>query len=507
MKPRAAVYCRVSTLQQAKAGYSLEEQASILPALAMEQGYRVEPEDVFKEVKSGANDDRPEYNRLLARVSEGYYQAVFVIEKSRLSRTEDRAEEQRIIDIFRKFGCVIRTPGITFDFSTIEGRFVTDVHGAVDRMERERIKYRMMTGKQAKLKQGGYTGGLHPRGYKPYRDLETGEVRFCIDEKEMEVVREAFKLALKGLPPYSIAKELYLLGYLSAKGTRIFPATVKKWITNPNYAGYTTQGHRSDSKAKRVLIETNNYFQPIVTKSEFKRVQEYMERRSYPMERRERSPLGGIIRCPSCGEPQRIGFSNDRPYYVCAARLRYKSCDGSKGKQIPCDTAHELLIQVIQKLLHWVERHADVNDQSCKIVGQTGSVPSAREKLLKQQAEISRRIAVHLKDQEDQPSDFRKARILELEAQYTDLAKKIKSTPTEKAQVLPSDFLPLAEAVKELTAKDEVVIKQLASLIFATLRWRRLEGYSHGRFALTSFETVWGARFRVRSNGGLSLQP
>ena len=131
---RSAVYVRVSTLHQAEKGYSREWQLDNLPKLARANGGICTENDIFDEVMSGSRDDRPEYNKLMALVMEGYYQEVWVVEKSRLSRTEDRSEEQRIVDALQKFGCVIRTPGTTFDASTVEGEFFNDIDSAVNRM-------------------------------------------------------------------------------------------------------------------------------------------------------------------------------------------------------------------------------------------------------------------------------------------------------------------------------------------------------------------------------------
>lgn len=50
VKPRAAVYCRVSTPGQEAEGTSLETQEAACRQYALDHGYRLDPEHIFREV-------------------------------------------------------------------------------------------------------------------------------------------------------------------------------------------------------------------------------------------------------------------------------------------------------------------------------------------------------------------------------------------------------------------------------------------------------------------------
>lgn len=498
---RAAVYCRVSHPHQVKNGQSLEFQRTYLPELARKE-YLVDESDIYVEPGiSGSKDDRPEYNRLLAKVAEGHYHAVWVVEKSRLSRTDDRAEEQRIIETFQKFGCVIRTPGFTYDFRSIEGEFTNDVQTAVDRMERKRIKYRLASGKATKLKNGGYIGGNPPTGYRSAgRDPATGKVRFEVDPERAEMVAMAYKMTLDGLSLNQIKKELYALGHRTSTGRMIMPATLSDWLRNPHYAGMHHTGMNRSSTAKRAqLIENNDFLPPIVSKEDFFRVQEILNSRSYKRGAPIKHPLSGILLCPSCGNAMKYDCtSRGRQYYVCSSKGGDRICEGKSGKNVNYHRANEAVLGVLVKLAKMIERRSDVNETARR--GMVKAPQADRlEQLIKKAEDLKRRIMVQIKEQEENFSVFRKERILELEKQYTELETDIKRQKADKKPVvqIPQGFR-LSEMVRGLCSDDIQDLRELFAIVFFTVRWKRDKAKLGEGFRVTRFVTTWGQTVDVR---------
>jgi site-specific DNA recombinase len=81
----AAIYCRVSTRQQAEEGSSLDSQEVACRQLAASRGFTVT--QVFKEDFPGTELARPMLDQLRGGVKPGAYAAVFCYATVRLSRS------------------------------------------------------------------------------------------------------------------------------------------------------------------------------------------------------------------------------------------------------------------------------------------------------------------------------------------------------------------------------------------------------------------------------------
>ena len=75
------IYCRVSNTKQKS---DLERQEKILREYTASNGYIINY--VFKDIASGMNDDRKEFNNLINMVIEGDVSKVFISYKDRLTR-------------------------------------------------------------------------------------------------------------------------------------------------------------------------------------------------------------------------------------------------------------------------------------------------------------------------------------------------------------------------------------------------------------------------------------
>lgn len=82
---KAAIYVRVSTLEQATEGYSIYEQKEKLAAYAKAQSYEIF--DVYSdEGFSGKDLNRPAMSRLLSDLKQGKVDVILIYKLDRLSR-------------------------------------------------------------------------------------------------------------------------------------------------------------------------------------------------------------------------------------------------------------------------------------------------------------------------------------------------------------------------------------------------------------------------------------
>lgn len=489
---RSAVYVRVSTLHQAEKGYSREWQLDNLPKLARANGGICTENDIFEEVMSGSRDDRPEYNKLMALVMEGYYQEVWVVEKSRLSRTEDRSEEQRIVDALQKFGCVIRTPGTTFDVSTVEGEFFNDIDSAVNRMERKRIKQRMQNGKAEKVRQGGYTGGNPPTGYRwAGRDAVTGKMKFEIDHEAAEMVRLAFNLALEGKSLKGIERYLYAHGYRNSEGNKIYADCIGRWLRNPHYAGYTR------SQAKGILVEENNFLEPIISKELFRQVQAILDRRSIVRDKRVTHPLSGILTCGNCGRGMRVDqFGGGRKVYICPSKFLGDSCKGDNPKSIYYHVAHQMVIDFVPVVLDAMQEGGAIDREMRK--RSTQPQTDKRRTLEARERECRKKINTLLRQQEIRFSEAREKRLAELEDELKLTEQELKK-PAQPA----FDVVGIRALIAKLTPDKTEHLKTLVSCLFEKIFFKKCGHYHSQKFEITRVVLLDGTLFKVHDNGRL----
>lgn len=194
MKTNAGIYIRVSTERQVLEGFSLEAQKDNLSTFAKMQGLKIY--DVYAdEGISGKNIiDRPAVKRLIQDIKDKKIDVVVLYKFDRLTR--DMKDTENFINLIREYGILVYTlSGGIVDVSSPSGRFNTRILGAAAQFERENIMERVVDGFMQKAKKGYSLCSATPSyGYdRPkHQEIQT------INEKEAEVVKQIFKLFLKG---------------------------------------------------------------------------------------------------------------------------------------------------------------------------------------------------------------------------------------------------------------------------------------------------------------------
>ena len=172
---RAAKYRRVSTLEQARKGYSLDAQDKDLDRLAVELGAAVVAD--FEDQDSGAEWDLPGLNALLAAAKRREFDVLLVYDIDRLARSMSKQlvlEEE------------LKRCGVTIKYATLrlgdsdEDRLLKNMRASIAEYERAKIALRTTRGRRAKAEQGMIVGnGWAPYGYRfVYEtDSRTGKTR------------------------------------------------------------------------------------------------------------------------------------------------------------------------------------------------------------------------------------------------------------------------------------------------------------------------------------------
>jgi DNA invertase Pin-like site-specific DNA recombinase len=163
--PRAIVYDRVSTVMQAKGGYSGGADGYQLDkcrAFCEARGWPVVGE--ITDVDSGAEWNIAGLAEAVERAKRGTFDRLVVFETSRFARSVGKKAV---------YEAELKRRGVEVVYLNVpeidgpEGQFVSDMMGAVDALERERIRIRVMAGIQQKARGGKVVGaGVAPYGYR-----------------------------------------------------------------------------------------------------------------------------------------------------------------------------------------------------------------------------------------------------------------------------------------------------------------------------------------------------
>lgn len=161
MGQRVAIYCRVSSADQ-----SCERQERDLVAFAERAGYEVV--GVWKEVASGAKDDRVERKQVMALARAREVDAVLVTELTRWGRST--IDLVHTLQDLQAWGVsLIAQTGLQFDLSTPQGKLIASLMAALAEFERDLLRERVRSGMAAAKARGQTLGrrlGQRPKADK-----------------------------------------------------------------------------------------------------------------------------------------------------------------------------------------------------------------------------------------------------------------------------------------------------------------------------------------------------
>lgn len=349
---RAAIYARVSTEDQAKHGYSLDEQREACTRRARELG-AAEILECVDDGYSGSILDRPGLEQLREAVREKAIDLVVIRDPDRLSRK--LTYQLLLTDEIEKAG--IRLEFLDFTWQdTPEGRLFYSIRGAIAEYEKEKIKERSLRGKRQKARQGGIATVPHQAyGYTYNRETKTLE----INPAEAEIVRRIFDLFLnQGLGTDRIARLLAAEGiptkHAQVKGQdgTLRPAgwhraTVIRILRNEMYCGRYHQMRWNSERAPLHAVERPRDewitvdCPAIIDRMTWERAQEQIAKNRDYRGRNVRREylLRGLLYCGLCG--RRLSGGSWRQHFV------YYSCGGKRPgshrageKRVVCPTKY-----------------------------------------------------------------------------------------------------------------------------------------------------------------------
>lgn len=229
-KKQVAIYIRVSTLDQAREGYSLDTQEKTLKKWCQEQKYDIYDLYADKGISGKDIEHRPDMNRLLNDAKTGKFNIVLFWALSRFTRSV--SDLYSTMEKFQKWNVSMISYTEAFDTSTPMGRAMIGIVGVFAQLERELTSERVVAAMGERAAQGKRTCS-EILGY----DLD-GKDSFKINEKEAEYVRFCFSEYLLRKNLSEVAKEAKIRGFKGKRGKTPTAYSIQKILTRTQYCGY-----------------------------------------------------------------------------------------------------------------------------------------------------------------------------------------------------------------------------------------------------------------------------
>jgi len=196
-----ALYCRVSTDEQAHEGFSLESQLDRLRSFCDAREWNVAAEYIDGGY-SGRNIRRPEYKKMLDNIEK--WDAIVVIKMDRIHR--NRLNFIQMMNDLQNQNKQFISMTESLDTSTAMGRFVMGIIQDIAQLESEQIGERVFAGQlqKAKKKDSGFMGHRVPFGYRWDADNKS----FIEVPEEIEIIKRVFQTYLDGFSMRQISRIL-----------------------------------------------------------------------------------------------------------------------------------------------------------------------------------------------------------------------------------------------------------------------------------------------------------
>lgn len=295
---RPVIYVRKSSEGDDEQAASHERQRRDLNEVIIRDGWDVDSLSHYEESRSAKLPGRPFFNEMMSRIEAGELNVVYTHEISRLVR--NMLDGGRLIHFLQR-GLIRRIVTPYRIYHPEDNTLLIAIEASISTEEIRKLVERIASSIRNKHAKGQYPGRA-PAGYMNDLFGIKGDRAILVDPECFEIVRSLWDAMLTGVYTVrQIAKQARQRGLMTRRygktgGRLITYSTVHAMFCNPFYCG---------------LYQWNNELyegchKPMVTTTEFDRVQKLLARPSLPRPqgRRVASELvpymGGLLYCGTC---------------------------------------------------------------------------------------------------------------------------------------------------------------------------------------------------------------
>lgn len=391
-KWRLGIYSRRSFDDGEKSeSYTITNQKSLIVSF-LEKMPNVEIIDYYTDDGyTGTNFERPDFKRLMQDIINDKVNGIVVKDLSRLGRNHKEVGKY-IEEIFPIYNIRIIAINDNVD-SYLDPDSINSLIVPVKNLMNENysrdLSKKVSSAYKTMAKSGQFVAGTTPYGYM--LDPEDKH-HLIIDESEVETVKLIFKMALEGKGRPTICQYLNDNGILCRKELQrrkkykltLEPfeiaseylwstSTIGRMLVNESYIGNLVQlkttrssfgGNKIITKNEEDFIRADNTHEAIITKEDFKKVQEVIKvnnKRKDNSQPTNYSIFKGKLKCADCGKAmtKQEDFRGNRNIsnYYCMRYLQVsKTCSPHKIKTSDLENTVLEAIQVQVKLVIELEK-------------------------------------------------------------------------------------------------------------------------------------------------------
>lgn len=451
---RAALYIRVSTLEQAQEGYSVGEQKERLIAYCKAKDWLIA--DIYVDGGyTGSNLNRPGIQKLISETDK--FDLVLVYKLDRLSRSQ-RDTLYLIEEVFRPKGVDFISMQESFDTSTPFGKAMIGLLAVFAQLEREQIKERTWMGRVARAKTGLHHGGGNiPIGY----EYEDGKL--IVNPYEAEQVRKIYEWYLAGASLKGITDRLQDEGYTNKYSSYNSWSSVRNILGNETYTGTLHFGDIVVEDAHEAIISKEQFNAAQILRG--KRQEQYGSTAF-----QSKHLLTGLLFCGHCGGRYYLRNTGKYSYYACYSRtkqikgmIKDPNC---KNKIWKAQDLEPIIDAQIRELLSSPQMAAEVATNKAKPVPTTKNTDIERRI-----HEIDKQISklMELYQQDDIPPELLGDKINKLYNERTALQSSLE--PVVEPTTMPFDLVEelLSDAAQVWDFADEAQKKRIMQSLISRI--------------------------------------
>ena len=320
MGVNAVVYARYSSHRQGE--QSIEGQLAEAQKYAQAHGLTIIHEYCDR-AQTGRNDNREQFQRMLADAAKHSFDALIVWKTDRIGRNKEEIALNKYH--LKKNGVKIHYIAEAIP-DTPEGIILEAVIEGMAAYYSEQLSQNIRRGQRASAAKAQSTGGNRPLGYKTGEDK-----KFVIDPETAPTVKKVFDLYSKGQTITQIIRTLNANGLRTLRGRPFTNNSLRTMLKNEKYIGIYTYKDE---------IRIEGAIPPIVEKETFYKVQEllrYNQKAAAHKNSKAEYLLTEKLFCGKCGQMM-VGVSGTsktgtRHHYYCCTQQRKKLCDKKPVRQ------------------------------------------------------------------------------------------------------------------------------------------------------------------------------
>ena len=346
-----AIYCRVSTEEQAQEGFSIRAQEQKLKDYARIKDWSIYNIYIDEGISGKNLTQRPAIQEMMTAVKTGLVKNVLVFKIDRLTRST--ADLIYLTDLFNQYDCAFNSLTESIDTDTPSGRMFLKIIGIFAEFERENIVERSKVGIERKVREGYTIGGHVSYGY----DRPKGQKIQTVNDEQAEIVREIFDMYVnQGLSITAITRRLNVRNVASKYNDNWETTSIRRLLSNCNYVGKVR--HHVNDKHE---YSADGKHESIISQEIFDNAQKLLEnnRKASPRKTpREENYFSGFIKCGICGsnmtphstyKKNKDGSQTITCSYVCKKKA-VKACIASSISHKKFEIGFEKYIERIAEL-------------------------------------------------------------------------------------------------------------------------------------------------------------